>query len=411
MSDENQPDRLHALDAVRGFALLLGVIFHATMSFIPGPPLWIIMDDSRGAAMGMAFFGLHIFRMTLFFLIAGFFARMMFHRRGAGGFVKDRLKRIGLPLVVGWPILMLMFVVISIWALMVSRGVDLAGLATLPKPPAKPWEPIAVPLTHLWFLYVLLLLYAAALAIRSVVARLDTGGTLRRGVDAMVGRAVRTPGGVAVFAIPVILALMSQPELLPWTGIPTPDGNLIPNLPAVVGYGFAFGLGWVLQRQPDLLKAWQRFALIHLAIAVALGVAAYLMIDPAKGFTPTPRSAHTLAFNVLYGLSTWMSVAGLLGLSQTYLAGHSPARRYIADASYWIYIIHLPVLMVLQVLVAKLDAPWWIKFPGILAVAFPLMFASYHLMVRGTFISAVLNGKRLPTRKDSPSSAPSLESA
>ena len=44
-------------------------------------------------------------------------------------------------------------------------------------------------------------------------------------------------------------------------------------------------------------------------------------------------------------------------------------------------------------------------------VAFPLMFASYHLMVRGTFISAVLNGKRLPTRKDSPSSAPSLESA
>jgi len=28
-------NRLHALDAVRGFALLLGVAFHAALSFMP----------------------------------------------------------------------------------------------------------------------------------------------------------------------------------------------------------------------------------------------------------------------------------------------------------------------------------------------------------------------------------------
>ncbi len=31
-------DRLHALDAVRAFALLLGVVFHAGFSFLPGLP-------------------------------------------------------------------------------------------------------------------------------------------------------------------------------------------------------------------------------------------------------------------------------------------------------------------------------------------------------------------------------------
>ena len=31
------PERLHALDAVRGFALLLGIVLHATLSFIPAP--------------------------------------------------------------------------------------------------------------------------------------------------------------------------------------------------------------------------------------------------------------------------------------------------------------------------------------------------------------------------------------
>ena len=29
-------ERVHALDAVRAFALLLGVVFHAGFSFIPG---------------------------------------------------------------------------------------------------------------------------------------------------------------------------------------------------------------------------------------------------------------------------------------------------------------------------------------------------------------------------------------
>ena len=36
MNNHNSESRLHALDAVRGFALLLGVAFHAALSFMPG---------------------------------------------------------------------------------------------------------------------------------------------------------------------------------------------------------------------------------------------------------------------------------------------------------------------------------------------------------------------------------------
>ena len=38
-------DRLHGLDAVRGYALLLGIVFHAAASFMPGPPMWIAEDN------------------------------------------------------------------------------------------------------------------------------------------------------------------------------------------------------------------------------------------------------------------------------------------------------------------------------------------------------------------------------
>ena len=77
-------DRLHALDAVRAFALLLGIAFHASMSFIPGmpPAAWSMTDNSPSVPLAEFAFVAHMFRMSLFFFIAGFFAR-------AGGAVHE----------------------------------------------------------------------------------------------------------------------------------------------------------------------------------------------------------------------------------------------------------------------------------------------------------------------------------
>src|SRR5436305_1957543 len=95
-------ERLHALDAARASALLLGIAFHATMSFLPGASkFWIVADSSQSLMLSALFFTLHMFRMTAFFVLAGFFAHMSFHKKGLRGFVRDRLKRIGIPLVVG----------------------------------------------------------------------------------------------------------------------------------------------------------------------------------------------------------------------------------------------------------------------------------------------------------------------
>ena len=50
-SAKGAAERLHALDAVRGFALLLGVVFHAALAFLPGPQAWLVMEQSRSAAI------------------------------------------------------------------------------------------------------------------------------------------------------------------------------------------------------------------------------------------------------------------------------------------------------------------------------------------------------------------------
>ena len=156
-------------------ALLLGIVFHATLSFLQVPvKIWLVEDSHRSLALGVLFFATHVFRMTTFFLIAGFFAHMSFHRRGVRAFIGDRLQRIAVPLVVGWPIVFGAIIAVSVWA---ARAANQGHLPGSP-PPSFPTFP-RFPLTHLWFLYVLLEFYAAILILRGALALIDRRGGIR----------------------------------------------------------------------------------------------------------------------------------------------------------------------------------------------------------------------------------------
>jgi peptidoglycan/LPS O-acetylase OafA/YrhL len=181
-----------------------------------------------------------------------------------------------------------------------------------------------------------------------------------------------------------------------WFGIPTPDSSLIPNLPAFVGFGFAFLFGWVLHRQAGLIRKLEGRWAFNLGFAALLigGCLSWLGVTPVV--TPAADDWQTFAYGGAYALATWCGAFGLIGMALRYLSNESPARRYVADASYWLYLIHMPIIMALQVAVSRLDWPAEVKFAAILAIALPLMFASYELMVRHSFIGAVLNGRRVP---------------
>ena len=259
-------ERLHALDALRGFALLCGVVLHAAMSYLPGFDVWPLLDRSTSTTLGVTFFVIHMFRMTAFFVIAGFFARLLVERRGVRAFIRNRSVRILVPLVVGW-IVFFPMIVAAMWWGMGGQFPQPAAGAT---PPARP--ALAFPLAHLWFLYVLTLLYAAALPVRGLLRSIDTGGRLRASLDAGLRAVVRGPWAAFVLGVPLVIALLTSPWL-PWAGIPTPDQSLIPNLPAAVAFSVAFFVGWLLHRQVTLLGALERHWALHLGAATALTVA------------------------------------------------------------------------------------------------------------------------------------------
>ena len=398
------PERLHALDAVRGFALLLGIVLHATMSFVPTPKrFWIIQDTHLSMTLALLFFAIHVFRMTTFFLMAGFFAHMSFHRRGAWGFAKDRLQRIALPLVVAWPIVFAAMVMVVIWA----AGFPNGG----PPPGTPPWPPVLpqFPLIHLWFLYVLLEFYAATLLLRGGIAWLDPSGHLRSFVDRLIAQVMLSPLAPAVLAVPIGIAFSLDPTWVGWFGVRTPDDSLLTNLQALIGFGTAFGFGWLLHRQIDLLRILEKRWLPHVIaaiglIAISLALASLAVLDVRQ--MPIDIHMIRLAGAVSYALAIWTTTFAAIGLALRFMSGFSPTRRYLADSSYWLYLIHLPIVIALQVAVSPLSWPWPIKFATILVVALPVMLASYHLLVRYTFIGLVLNGRRLRREKTLAVAAP-----
>lgn len=400
MPPNTNGERLHALDAVRSFALLLGVAFHATLSFIPGMPpgLWAMNDNSPSPWLADAGFVAHSFRMTLFFFIAGFFARLLHQRLGTRGFWANRARRIAMPLVVGW---MLLFPAISfVWFL----GLQKVFHGTPPAMPDLPAVTGAFPLVHLWFLYQLLWLYAGALLLRSAVARLDRRQTLRGLVDRVTTGAIRWPAGALLLGLPLAGVLLSLPSWLPLAGIPTPDQSLVPQLPATVGYGLAFAFGWLTQRAPGALAALRGRWLLHLILATASSALCLYVLktQPPFGMAAQPKLVFALAFVV----SAWAWSFAITGLALRFLSGHRPAVRYLADASYWIYLAHLPLVAALQVWVGDWPLPWGLKFPFIVATTLLLLLLAYHFFVRPTLIGRVLNGRAYPRHAPASTKAP-----
>lgn len=401
----NAAQRYHSLDAVRAGALLLGVFAHATLSFFPDPS-WVADDYHVAPPLMVAFFSQHIFRMSLFFLIAGFFTRLMMQRYGVRGFVHNRLKRIGLVFIVFWPLLLACLVGVAFWAASYAGTGPLsapdaaAGApapATLPVPPPRAlWR--VLPLGHTWFLYFLLWLYAGTLAATSAMRALDAQGHVPAMLERMLGALTRTHLLPFVLALPLALVFLFHE---PWTltsGIRNPDFGLLPPFSAFVGFGTAFAFGWFLHRQPPWLDVWRRAWWMYLAVALALtAYCSNLMGNVAGTRVPAPYG-NDLRFMAAaaYPLALWTWCLGLVGAALRFLSAENRHVRYLADASYWVYLLHLPLVVALQVWVSPWSLPWPLKYLLVTAIALPVLLGSYRLCVRKTWLGAWLNGRRYP---------------
>ena len=387
-------ERFDYLDAARAFALLLGIIFHASISFLPIFIGWAVMDISTSSIVSVFMMISHSFRLELFFLLAGFFSHMTFHRDGVASFLQSRLVRITIPFIIGWFLLRPLLVSGWIMGAESMRGeVDIlnalqAGFATLGDVPKD-----FLVGTHLWFLYYLLLISLSILLMHYLLrVHKLTKLKLIQLADTITHWLCNSQLAIFAVAIPTTACLWFMNH---W-GMDTPDKSLVPHIPVTIIYSGFFIFGWLLQRQTNLLEnftrlSWGKFALCLLAI-----VAANLLARFEIKFAHPHYQLIKTGFVFSYAIMMWSLVSLTIGLFKHFLNRPSKTVRYLADSSYWLYLIHLPIVIWLQIAFAELPLHWSIKLVAICAITIALSLVLYDVLVRSTVIGMVLNGKRKP---------------
>jgi glucan biosynthesis protein C len=382
-------ERLHALDAVRAGALLLGIVLHGALSFVPLVPdvLWPVHDVSQHGAMGVLVYVIHVFRMSVFFLIAGLLSRALFHRLGPRAFWRNRARRIALPLVLAWPLCFGLLGAVALWNLAKTHG------GTLPPIPEETLD-AGLNFLHLWFLYILLWLYAIAWGVHAVMRALDRRGRVMPALDRLLRALLATPLRSLALALPIALALGLQP-LWDWRGgVPTPAYTWVPPLVPLFVYAFVFGIGWMIDRQRALLASVERGWATRAAIGAVFALVCLALAASEFGLRVEHEPLWRWLYALAYALALVGCTLGLIGAGMRFLSAPSSPLRYLADASYWMYIAHLPLVMALQTAWMGLGAPWWLKFAAVVLATCALLLWSYRLWVRSTWIGALLNGSR-----------------
>lgn len=367
-----ESNRVHYLDNLRALAMLAGVLFHAALAYSPlMHNFWLTADRGQSPWVDAWVWFLHLFRMPLFFAIAGYFAARLVHQRGVGGMLSNRAARVLLPLVLFWPV-----VTASIGWLARRAAESIRNAPPLLEMLSRnglPW--LAPTLAHLWFLGYLLLFYLLIWIAATAEWRVSA-----------TWRLVSTPArllGLAPLLLAPALASVTAPT-------PAPEG-LLPQLWAVVFYGAFFFFGYALHLRPLILSP-VRPALAALAMASLAVYAAFLWLLQRQNRHP---AEHLLAAVLQAYISVWMTV-WCLQTAQSRLNARLGWLRYLSDGSYWTYLVHLPVVFGVQFPLLDWDAGWPLKWTVSVVTTLTACLISYHFAVRGTALERVLNGKPRP---------------
>lgn len=389
---DDRPARRPELDAIRTLVVVGLVFFHAALVFDASDDFYVKNAQTTSVTTVLAGFGV-LWAMPALFLIAGSGSWHSMARRGAGGFVRERLQRLGVPLLFA----ILTFLPVPVWLRLKAAdpGYQESYLSFLPKFYEVHLDLSDFPFVlrgdyfetgHLWFV-VLLLTFSLLLAL--LVRWLP--GKLAR--DALA-RAVAHRGVV-------LLPAFATSAICAWIGMEEAFAGW-----SRWAYLLFFLCGFLLAADERFRLAMRRDA----ALAGIVGVVVFAVCGPVlltAGDEPfTAMTAHAISARALFGFAGWCAVVAILGLldrrnvnRQASAGSTEPSRaarayRYLAVAALPLYVLHQPIVVAVAYGVVRWDAPILVKYLAIVVASLALTLAAYDVLVRRTRVTRYLFGMR-----------------
>jgi peptidoglycan/LPS O-acetylase OafA/YrhL len=326
------PRRRTDLDALR-IVLCSGVVSIHVLSIWSVEPIYHLKSAMTSPAVSMLATLLHVAIVPLFFVLAGWSAVTSLRRRGAGDFVRERVRRLAVPLVAGT---ILLGPIIKYVELTHGRDIGLRGMRLVPPLQTSFVEFIPRYFTrmdlltwsHLWFLAYLFL--------------------------------------ISLLLLPLALRLArAKPR------IDVPAAPLV-YLPALAFAALLAGFGGYWPFLPNLVTDWTNFSWFALCFAIGAGLAAWpgcetrlhgetwrmlaLMLVAYVGVVVCGPSNAGRAF---IGLTTWGAIGAGLGIARRFDPAPTPAFNALSEAALPVYILHLVPMLGVALLVVPLEWPIW----------------------------------------------------
>ncbi len=367
----NNVERINGFDALRTIAMWLGVLLHSLIVYkAEAEPNWP-HDTTNYYFLDWLYDYIHIFRMPLFYMVAGFFSRMVVIKKGNAYFINQRARRILLPFIIG----LIIIVPISLLPFHFNRfyyidGLDFSTSISRSLQQMVSWNGMA----HLWFLYYLLFFYTLVVVYVSF---------LQRRIGPLNDQLSNWFRKISILHIAGLICVLFC--LLYYYQVYTPPvyTGIKPNLLYVLYYGLFFCCGWLLQIHPKSIETTGSYAWGLFVAGTVCSVVRFFQPAIASPFNYLLVSFETIAL-----------VIGITGLFIKHLRNANAVWRYFSDASYWVYLVHVFAVSLLQVALLQSSVPGILRLPIVLMGTFLFTMVTYRYFVRFTIIGEYLHGKR-----------------
>jgi hypothetical protein len=343
--------RIYFLDNLKIPLAVLVVLDHAAVPYVSAAGAFWFIAAGHNSTIDIVVLGLFSgvivsFFMGLFFMISAYFVPSSLERKGAVKFLKDRLVKLGVPILI---------FMIGVFPVM--------GYLLLGHP--------FIYLGHLWFL-VLLLIFSAVYAAYWLVRR----------PSSKEKRAF--PGTAAILAFIVAMALISfvvriwAPEnyWLPLTLNLFEPFHITQYVMLFVAGIIAYRDGWIDAIPRSTAKLWSRVAILMVIVYPVVAIV-----------TNSQQFSGGLTLASLIG-SFWeafvcvsMCIA-LLALFKNRFNSQGPITKALANNTFTVYLIQLPIVVFLQYLLIGAAIDSLIKFAIVGALGVLLSFAISHYVIR-----------------------------
>jgi len=158
---------------------------------------------------------------------------------------------------------------------------------------------------------------------------------------------------------------------------------------------FLYGVAYYLcdDREGKLGRSWRwllpvsLFVLFPIALELTTGVFGF------RAQWGDPKSFRLLSI-LLQSIFAWSMSIAFIGAFRSLLTTENSTVRYLSDSSYWLYVGHLPLVIVFQTLVSHWNISAWLKLLIISGGTTVILLILYHWVVRPTWIGTFLNGPR-----------------